>query len=165
MSRKPKPQSSSPSGGEPDKDSTIIWGTKLEQEDFIKVPRALLMLGRYGDEKAKVLEPRHILLLLLLAGRKYKDKPIRAYWEELAEDLGRGPSTVRKWAYQLRDSGLLKLRQHRGKDPETNRPGIRNERNSFDFSPFLAILETAYDARSRVREARRERRDGGNRDE
>jgi hypothetical protein len=37
-----------------------------------------------------------------LAGRKFQRKPIRAYWEEVAWDLGVGKDTVRKWAYELK---------------------------------------------------------------
>lgn len=110
--------------------------------------------GGYGDKKLKALQPRHLLLLLALAGRKFKTKPIRAYWQELAEDLGVKVNTVRKWAYELRDYGLITIKQHRGRDPETNRSGIRNERNSFSLEPFVQALRAAH-ARCQQERAKR----------
>lgn len=104
------------------------------------------------------LKPRHVLLLLSLASRKFKKKKIRVYWEELAEDLGVNKDTVRKWAYELRDWGLLWIAQHRGRDPDRNRVGHRNERNSFDPSSFVEVVDKAY----RIRRKDRERSRGGN---
>ncbi len=141
---KPPKALARPAAANAEPGGTVIWGAEVEHEDFVKVPRTLFRLGRYDAELAARLKSRHILLLLALAARKFENKPIRAYWEELAEDLGESKNTVRKWAYQLRDSQLLVIRHHRGRDPERNKPGHRNERNSFDIAPFVAAVEKAW---------------------
>ncbi len=146
------PKSSKPSesnGSQSTKEVTIIWGEIVEAEDYIKVPRALLRLPRYQTQYK--LKPRHVLLLLSLASRKFKKKTIRVYWEELAEDLGVNKDSVRKWAYELRNWGLLRIAQHRGRDPDKNRVGHRNERNSFDLSPFVEVVDKAYRLRRKDR--------------
>ncbi len=134
--------------------STIIWGAEAEKDDFIKVPRALLRLGRYDPDLMAKLQPRHLLLLLALAARKFRDGEIRVYWEALAEDMGVRPDTVRKWGYELRKLGLLRILQHRRQDPERRRPGIRNDRNGFDLSPFVSALQSAVTVRRKDRQKR-----------
>ena len=129
------------------KPSTVIWGDDLESGDFIKVPRTFVWLGRFANLRKLGVQPRHQLLILALAARKYEKKPIRVYWESLAHDLGQKKDTVRKWAYELRDMGLLRITQHRGRDPETGRVGYRNDRNSFDISPFVEIVKKHRPAR------------------
>ncbi len=121
--------------------NTVIWGNVLEEKDFIKLPRTVLTLGRDSGEMGNVLKPRHLLLILALMGKQFQKKPVREYWETLAIDLGVKKDTVRKWAYELRDAGYLKITQHRGRDPDRNRPGIRNEKNSFDYSAFVRFIE------------------------
>ena len=150
-------------GARESKPHTVVWGKSNEADDFLITPRAVLYLGRYDPELSEMLRPRHLLLLLVLAAKKYLNKPIRLYWQELAETLGVRPDTVRKWAYQLRDMKLLQIRQFRGRDPKTNKPGIRNERNQFDIEPFVKRLERAFrlrrqerDQRKRLREANRQ---------
>ena len=125
-------------------EATIVWGKDVEAGDYLKVPRVILARGRYPIEGLRGLKPRHLLLLLVLAGRKFKRSRIRAYWEELADDLEVSKDTVRKWAYELRDRGLLHIAQHRGRalldqcieclyfpgvllrvSPEAGRPGPR----------------------------------------
>lgn len=137
--------------------STNIWGRELEHGDFIKLPRIVLKLGRHGSDATRNLQPRHIVLLLSLAARKFQDRPIRAYWQELAEDLGVKINTVRRWAYEMKGMGLLSVIQHRGRDEERNRPGIRNERNSFSLDPFIQAITPAFGARKRERETRHRR--------
>ena len=140
-------------------ESTVIWGKEVEAEDFVKVPRVLLRLGRYGLRELEGLKPRHLLLLLVLAGRQYQRRPIRAYWEELAWDLDVKKDTVRKWAYELKEKGLLRITQHRGRDPDDKRVGYRNERNSSDISPFVRLVGQAYKIRQKDRARGREGHD------
>ena len=128
-------------------EATIVWGKDVEAGDYLKVPRVILARGRYPIEGLRGLKPRHLLLLLVLAGRKFKRSRIRAYWEELADDLEVSKDTVRKWAYELRDRGLLHIAQHRGRDPDDKRVGYRNERNSFDIAPFVRLVEQAHKMR------------------
>lgn len=162
-STRPQRPPKTPGAVRKSKAHTVVWGKSNEAEDFLIVPRAVLYLGRYDPELSELLRPRHLLLLLVLAAKKYLNRPIRLYWQELAETLGVKPDTVRKWAYQLRDMKLLRIRQFRGRDPKTNRPGIRNERNQFDIEPFVKRLERAFrlrrqerEKRKRVREANRQ---------
>jgi hypothetical protein len=131
--------------------ATVVWGKKLEEGDFLKVPRALLRMHRYQDG-FKWLKPRHLLLLLVLASRKFKNKPIRAYWEELADDLGVDRDTVRKWAYELEEKKLLQMKRIRGRDPNNNRVGVRNDRNVFELSNFVEVVEKAWAERRKQRQ-------------
>ena len=124
-------------------EGTNVWGSFLEKGHFLKVPKVWFLLGRHGGEKGQRIKPRHVLLLPALASKKYKTAPIRVYWEALAIDLASKPDTVRKWAYELRKMGLLKITQHRGRDPKDGRPGVRNDRNSFDLAPLVVFLESA----------------------
>lgn len=140
---------------------TVIWGKEVESDDYIIVPRSFLLLSKYDDELAKSLQPRHMLLILAIAARKYQKKPTRAYWEELAKDLGANANTVRKWAYQLEQLGLLRIQRHKGPAREPHdRPGTRNERNTFDISPFVRRVQDVYAVRKDER-ARRKRTKGG----
>jgi hypothetical protein len=143
-----------------DKPPTVIWGKELESDDFIMVPRTMLYLGRFVDIRKRGIQPRHHLLILALAARKFGKKPIRAYWESIAQDLGQKKDTVRKWAYELRDMGLLRITQHRGRDPETNRVGYRNDQNSFDISPFVEFVKESHPARQAQR---KKHKNGGDR--
>lgn len=162
-STRPQEPPKTPEAARKAKAHTVVWGKLNEADDFLIAPRAVLYLGRYDPELSEMLRPRHLLLLLVLAAKKFLNKPIRLYWQELAETLGEKPDTVRKWAYQLRDMKLLRIRQFRGRDPKTNKPGIRNERNLFDIEPFVKRLETAFRLRrqerfklKRLREANRQ---------
>lgn len=137
--------------------STVVWGKDVEAEDFVKVPRTVLRLARY--DTSINLQPRHMMLLLSLASRKFQDKKIRAYWEELGDDLGVSKDTVRKWAYELEKRGVIKIIRHRGRDQKRRRVGVRNDRNEFDLSPFIARVEKAFRVRERDREERAKRSD------
>ncbi|MFO0840439.1 MAG: hypothetical protein U1D55_18175 [Phycisphaerae bacterium] len=139
--------------------ATVVWGADLEKDHFLIVPKVLFRLGRFGDANAKRLKPRHLLLLLALAAKKFKTEGIRAYWVELSEDLYVSKETVRKWAYEVRKLGFLQIRQNRGRDRERDRPGFRNESNSFTFAPLIESLEAAkksYQAERKKRERGRE---------
>lgn len=143
-------------------DATIVFGEKALKAGFLQVPKVVFSLARYHSAKpGELIQPRHLLLLLCLAARKYKDKPIRAYWAELSQDLGVKPGTVRKWASELKAMGLLGITQHRGRDPEKNLPGIRNERNSFDIRRFVELVEESAEKRQEVTRTRRARRRTG----
>ncbi|MBC8426723.1 hypothetical protein H8E07_21635 [bacterium] len=143
-----------------DSKPTLIWGPEVESGDYIKVPRALLRLPHYlTSEDLCGLKPRHLLLFLALASHKYKNQPIRVYWQELADDLGVEKDTVRKWAYEVQEKGLLRMKQHRGRDPEKNRVGHRNERNSFDIAPFVRLVEKVYKMRALDRQKRKQEAD------
>lgn len=133
--------------------STVVWGA-AEAEDFLKVPRCLLRPGASSDLAKLNLKPNDLILLLALAERKFKEKHIRAYWEEIASDLGFKKDTVRKWAYSLRDRGIIKIRNHKGRDDQ-NKVGHRNERNTFDLSPFVKAVESAFSERRGARDAKR----------
>ena len=133
--------------------STVVWGKDVEMGDFLKVPHALIRLHRYHDGLSD-LKPRHLVLFLALASRKFQNKPIRVYWEELADDLGVSRETVRKWAYELIEQGLLKTKQVRGRDKKNDRVGYKNDRNIFDISPFVSVVEKAHAERERQKPAR-----------
>lgn len=133
--------------------STVVWGEGVEKGDFLKVPRAMIRLHRYQDGLS-ALKSRHMMLLLVLASRKYQHKPTRAYWEELADDLGVSKETVRKWAYELRDQGLLRIKQVRGRDRENHHVGYKNDKNIFDITPFVKVVAKAHAEKKRQKAAR-----------
>lgn len=140
----------------PKSEPTVIWGSEVERDDYIIVPRAFLLLSKYDDELAQLLQPRHMQLILILAARKFQKKPIRAYWEELAKDLGTKANTVCKWAYQLEELDLLIIKRHKGPAREEGgKPGARNERNSFDISPLVERIKKAYALRKTERASRK----------
>jgi len=139
---------------------TILWMKEMEADDYIKVPRCFLRLGHYDPDLAKQLQPRHICLILALQAMKFQNKPIRAYWAQLADDLGVKPDTVRKWGYELRDMELLKITPVRKRDPEhRNKYGVRNDRNIFSLSPLVKRLGTAFGQRKADRIRFQEKRE------
>jgi len=97
-----------------------------------------------------------LILLLALAARRYKQAPLRVYWQELADDLGVSKETVRKWAYELKKQRLLGIKQIRKREPGDNRVGYRNEKNLFSLAPFAAIVNEAKVERDRQRRSREE---------
>lgn len=117
---------------------TVRWPQNAVAEgEWIQLPNVLLK--RMGQME---LEPRHLWLLLVLQTARYKNRPPRFYWEELAAFCGKDKNTVRTWARQLKDMGLLKIRPSRELNPgEVPRPGHRNERNVFDLAPFEKRVE------------------------
>jgi len=58
----------------------------------------------------------------------------------------------------LRKQGLLRIQQNRGRDRTKNRPGIRNDANAFDISPFSSLLEKAQSASAKRKKDRAERK-------
>jgi hypothetical protein len=129
---------------------TVVWSPAMEAEDFLKVPRTLLRLGRYDRTLAGKMQPRHILLALALASRKFRDLPIRAKWTDLAYDLGTRPDTVRKWAYEMKQAGLLHIERPKSSVDRGDR------RNKFYLDKLVHALETAHDRRSEERTRVRE---------
>lgn len=116
----------------------------METGYFLKVPKVLFSLGRYDDRFGKEIQPRHVLLLLAIAARQFQSQETRFFWEDLAKNLGTKRETIRKWAYEARSLGLLKIKRHRGRrDPEKDKPGIKNDRNGFDIAGFVAIVAAA----------------------
>lgn len=128
--------------------STVVWGQQAEHEDFLKVPRTLTRLGRYERRAGKEIQPRHIILLLALAGRKFRDDPIRARWQDLATDLGVKSDTVRKWAYELKKMKLLSIHRMKSATPTNDR------RNIFDINPFVECVNQAFEQRLKDRKER-----------
>ncbi|MCA8993475.1 MAG: hypothetical protein KDA88_15915 [Planctomycetaceae bacterium] len=136
--------------------TTVVFGKEQEANDFIKVPRSLIRMARYlGEPKWSELglKPCHVMLLLTLAARKFKTDPIRAYWEELAEDLGVAKDTVRKWAYKLQKKGLLEILQHKGR--KDHAVGYKNDRNEFVLNGFMQVHDVAWQARRKDRQDRK----------
>ena len=125
---------------------TRIWGS-LEERRFLKLPKTFAFLGRYERRVGTDIQPRHLMLVIALACRKFGDEPIRASWQDIASGLGVRVDTLRRWAYELKDLGLLRIVSRSGADG-------KNEPNEFDISPFVELLETA-DAEWRCRQARR----------
>ena len=115
---------------------TIVWGSSLEKERFLKLPKTFAFLGRHDRRVGNEIQPRHLLLVISLACRKFQDKPIQCYWFDLASGLGVRPDTVRRWAYELRDLGLIHITPHMSKQG-------RNGPNEFDIQPFVELLEAA----------------------
>lgn len=126
--------------------STSIWGPEVESGDFIKLPRVFTRLYRFDSRAGKQLQPRHLILLLALAGRRFRNAELEVTWHHLGRDLGIKSDTVRKWAYQLRDMGLLKInRCTPARNPDVI--GSRDRRYlgvMLDISPFVELVEEAY---------------------
>ena len=131
-----------------DSSSTVIWGKEIEAEDFIKIPRAFARLARYEPRVGMEIQPRHLLLIMALASRRFRDQPLRAKWNDLAADLGAKSNTVRRWAYELRRMGLLKIQTAVQSGDGFDR------RNRFDIGPFVALLSRAFEMRCDERLAR-----------
>jgi len=119
----------------PQRPSTVVWGS-LEKSRFLKLPKTFAFLGRYEARAGNEIQPRHLVLIIALACRKFGDQPIQAYWQDIATGLGVRTDTVRRWAYELRDLGLLEI------TPRSSSKG-RNGPNEFDIAPFVALLEDA----------------------
>ena len=92
----------------------------------------------------RALKPQHLWLLLALQSERYESRrQPRYYWAELAGWAGVSVSTVRRWAYELKDLGLLKIIPCREQSAsERKRVGVKNDRNRFDLSPLDEAMET-----------------------
>lgn len=128
--------------------STVVWGDDVERNDFLKLPRVLTRLGSYSEIMGRGLQPRHVVLMLNLAGRRFQDEPLRVEWRDVARDLGTKADTVRHWAYELRELRLLKIRQLLLNDGGRRRRGRGVE---LDISPFVELVRIAYVRRRETR--------------
>ncbi len=145
-----------------DAGTTVIWGDAMEADDFIKVPRTVLYLARYDSELRKKIGHGPMLLLLVLAARKFRNRDTAAFWEALALDLGVSIDTVRRWGYALKKEKLLDIQNRRlRRDPDAREPSVyRNDRNIYDIAPFVKALSGASAAREAERKERRAKRAG-----
>ena len=147
---------------------TVVFGEALEKRDYLKTPKAFIHIRSFDHPLAKKIKARHIHLILVLAAKKYKTHMIRRYWARLAQDLGVSTDTCRKWAYELRDAGLIKIIPFTGKHklptprakPSVN-PGMRNEANGFDLSPLIGLITMAAAARKAARAEKAAKYGGG----
>ena len=129
----------------------------LGKGDWLQVPKSVIQrLGEFD------MKPHHLWLLLALQADRFRDRPPRYYWAALAEWAGVKPNTVRRWGYELRDKGLLTIKQNRKPNPgETRRTGHRNERNEFHLRPFELRTKAVH---KRWKKDREQRRNGAGRD-
>lgn len=111
--------------------------SESKKQDYLQVSRAVLYAGRFLGPNHVLSNPRHRLLLLVLESRRFRRRPIRAFWRDLGRDLGVAPGTVRKWAYALRDAKLLGITNHKGRvrGPDDSLHW-RDDRNTFSLKPF-----------------------------
>lgn len=106
----------------------------MKPGQWFKVPKSLFQRTSEFHENFK---PHHLWLILALQADRYKDRPPRHYWEQLAGWAGVSSNTVRRWGYELKKMGLLTIEQNRKLNPgEKARAGHRNERNEFHLLPF-----------------------------
>ncbi len=142
--------------------STVVFGDLLESKQYLKTPKAFIHIRSFDHPDAKKIKARHIHLILVLAAKKYRSNMIRRYWARLAQDLGVSTETVRKWAYELRDAGLIKIIPFTGRNkklptPRSKQvvnPGFRNEANGFDLTPLIELVTKAQQAHKQARDGR-----------
>ena len=127
----------------------MVWGSDAERGDFLKVPRALLRLGSYSRLMGRELQPRHILLALNLASRRFRDAPLIVEWKVIARDLGVRVDTVRHWAYELRDLKLITIGAQFVGEPESRRRGVGVE---IDISAFVELVGRSVEIRREERQ-------------
>lgn len=148
----PKQKTAATAGPSTPKKGTDRWPKNATAEgEFILLPKVLLQRLREFD-----LEPRHLWLLLVLQAARYENRDPRFYWDELAAFCGKKRNAVRRWAYELRDKGLLKIQQLKKLNPDEHpRPGYRNERNRFVLTPFVQRVEQEHEKWLKARTQRR----------
>jgi hypothetical protein len=147
------------------KDATVVFGDELERGNYLKTPKAFILIRGFADPLARKLKPRHIHLILVLGAKKYKKKMIRYYWSRLAADLGVGVDAARKTAYELRKWNLIRIHHFTGKSrlaAPPNKPyvtpGRRNDANGFELTGVLIDLITrAKAAKKAAREEAKQR--------
>jgi hypothetical protein len=98
-----KPDTDKPAGTARWHEETVAKG------HFIQLPKALIK----GTGKLK-LKPHHVWLILALQLEQYGKHPSRHYWAELAGWAKVNVSTVRRWATELKDLGLVKINHRHG---------------------------------------------------
>lgn len=136
-----------PSPEPPKKPGTQRWPAAcVVKGDFFQMPKSIVQ--RMGDFSTPTFQfkPHHLWLVMALQTDRFRDRVPRYYWAELASWAGVKEGTVRRWAYQLRDAGLLRIKQNRSVNPGTApRPGVRNERNEFFLDPFEKATATVHE--------------------
>lgn len=116
------------------------WPDELVRPNtWVELPKFLMKnTARLG------LEPHHVWLVLFLQCERFRDRSPRYYWVEIARAAGRTTSTVRKWAYELRDRDLLSFGpgfEHDKKKKRARTEGApRNDRNVFYLRRFEEFL-------------------------
>jgi hypothetical protein len=141
-----QPASPASAGAKPSKnhpDQATPEGTErwpkvcVEDGEWFQLPKVILKkFGKLG------IEPQHLLLLLVLQTDRFRNRPHRYYWEELASLCGCTKNTVRRWGYELRKKGLLIITPVQKRLPgEERRVGYRNARSIFDLKPFEHRVE------------------------
>lgn len=157
----PKPPGSSKKGAPKKDKGTQRWPAACVKDgDWFQLPKSVVqnMVG-FDTPGAFKFKPHHLWLILALQADRYRDRIPRYYWEELAEWAGVDKNTVRRWGYELRDAGLLEIKQNRKvvSEGNTRRVGYRNERNEFILGPFEVMTAQIHKT---WKDARRKRGDG-----
>jgi hypothetical protein len=115
------------------KQGTERWPAEcVANGEFFLLPKVLVKrFFKFG------LRPHHLLLLLALQADRYRNRPTRHYWDNLAAWLGVSRNTVRRWGYELEKMKLVEIKLNRKRDPEdAGRIGYRNDRNEFRLEQF-----------------------------
>lgn len=109
----------------------------VDKGNFFLVPRVLFRDLKSFGTKSSHFRPHHLWLLLALQTDRFRDNPPRYYWETIARWCGRDRNTVRRWGYELKAMGLLRIQECKKLEADQERhPGRRNERNRFFLEPF-----------------------------
>ena len=129
------------------KSGTERWPAScLEEGEWLQVPKVLFrQLTAFDAPRVKPrFRPHHLWLLLALQAERYRDRPPRHFWANIAAWSGYDKNTVRRWGYELQRMGLLRIVPCKELNPEQERyPGARNERNKFFLEPFEKRVEAA----------------------
>lgn len=131
---------------------TERWPAQCVQDgEWIQLPKVILKrFPKLG------VSPQHLLLLLVLQSDRYRDRPVRFFWEELAELCGCNKNTVRRWGYELKRKGLLTITPIRKPLPGEERViGFRNARSIFDLRQFELKVGDAQTTWAKEREERK----------
>jgi len=153
-----EPRSPAPASPKKQTSGTERWPAScVANGEWYQLPKVILKrFGKLG------IEPQHLLLLLVLQTDRFRNRPVRYYWEELANLCGCTKNTVRRWGYELKKKGLLEIIPVRQRLPgEVRQLGYRNSRNIFDLEPFEQRVERLHIAwvkeRTEKRRAKRKR--------
>ena len=139
----------------------------IEEGQWIQLPKVLLqglshfVLTFADSRRDRPITHQELWPLLTLQSEKYSNRFPRFYWEELAQFCGASKQSVRRWAYQLRDGGLLEIIPSKSKSPdEQGRVGYRNERNKFKLDEFEARVEQVHLRLAKSRKKKRRKKAG-----
>lgn len=129
----------------------------LENGEWFRVPKVLFReLAAFSAPKVKPrFRPHHLWLLLALQADRYRDRPPRYFWANIAGWSGYDKNTVRRWGYELQRMGLLLIVPCKELNPDQERhPGTRNERNKFLLEPLEKRVEAVHLAWTKRRKKR-----------